>query len=91
MQIRTKTHVIIIVIPSFLSRWDPKMLLALQQEICSFVALFIFKYIGKHIEKYRKSTPYSRITTHTKNVSFTFLSTQNVPLVTRARLFAFLS
>ena len=63
------------------------MLLALQQEIYSFVALFILKYIGKHIEKYRKNTLYSTITTHTKR----FLSTQNVPLVTRARLFAFLS
>ena len=42
------------------------MLLALQQEIYSFVALFILKYIGKHIEKYRKNTLYSTITTHTK-------------------------
>ena len=39
------------------------MLLALQQEIYSFVALFILKYIGKHIEKYRKNTLYSTITT----------------------------
>ena len=42
------------------------MLLALQQEIYSFVALFILKDIGKHIEKYRKNTLYSTITTHTK-------------------------
>ena len=43
-----------------------QVLLALQQEIYSFVALFILKYIGKHIEKYRKNTLYSTITTHTK-------------------------
>ena len=42
------------------------MLLALQQEIYSFVALFILKYIGKHIEKYHKNTLYSTITTHKK-------------------------
>ena len=42
------------------------LLPALQQEIYSFVALFILKYIGKHIEKYRKNTLYSTITTHTK-------------------------
>ena len=46
------------------------MLLALQQEIYSFVALFILKYIGKHIEKYRKSTLYSTMTTHTKKRFF---------------------
>ena len=36
------------------------------KEIYSFVALFILKYIGKHIEKYRKNTLYSTKTTHKK-------------------------
>ena len=40
------------------------MLLALQQEIYSFVALFILKYIGKHIEKYRKNTIFYNNNTH---------------------------
>ena len=42
------------------------MLLALQQEIYSFVASFILKYIGNISKKYRKNTLYSTITTHTK-------------------------
>ena len=49
------------------------VLLVLQQEIYFFVALFILKYIGKHIEKCRKNTLYILQQQHTQKRFFNVL------------------